>query len=147
MTQKDEENKEERNRQRLKRLRNQKKTVRRYVNLNHLFFMYTFTFAISLNDNVIGLSKILPLESQRHRTEIERIWNSRLSIIRKALGNSGTPFRFLKVLEPHNSEKSTCEKRGAFHIHLATDRWIDKGGLQKLWKYGNGSTSTALRHK
>lgn len=127
---------EEKKHERQRRKRKQKKAVQRYVNLNRLHYMYTFTFALEENEGVKGLRFILLEENQRDRGEVEKVWNKRLTCIRRALKRQGREFKFVKVLEKHNGKKTDPRKRGTYHIHLATDKPIDKEELQTLWGYG-----------
>lgn len=113
-----------------------KRNMRQYVNRNKLTFMGTLTFALRLHKNVPGLRMILPEEKQRDRKEVERVWHNRLGVIRKHLRSMGIDFKFVKVLEKHDSEKTSSRKRGTYHIHFATDRWVDEFLLQRLWGYG-----------
>ena len=115
-----------------------KQNLRMLCNLNTLHYMYTLTFAPELHENVKGLRFILPLEKQHDRHEIEKAWNKRRSAISRWYKKHDREFRYVKVLEKHlgnNAEEESC-KVGTYHIHLATDKPIDKHILQKLWGYG-----------
>jgi len=126
----------ERERQKLIRLRRQKQTVRRYTNLNKLHFMYGLTFALKKNEKVKGLRFVLSREEQKDRESVERAWNIRRGNIRKYCERKGRDFKYIKILERHDGERTSEEKRGTFHIHLASDRPFPKSKLQELWGYG-----------
>jgi hypothetical protein len=128
---------EEKQREREKYLRRIKKTVRRLINANRLTFMYTLTFALELNENVNGLRFILPEALQRDRHEVFQVWNTRLTYIRRKLKEcSDREFKFVLVPEIHDSEKTDPRKVGTYHLHLATDKPLNKDELQKHWGYG-----------
>lgn len=146
-----EEVEQERQRDRERRKRKQKAAVQNYVNKNYLMYMYTFTFALERNDRVKGLRFVLSEEEQRDREHVEKAWNTRLTYMRRKLRERGIDFRFVKVLEKHESDHTDPRKRGTYHIHLATDREIDKHVLQQWWGYGvvwvdNFNKSKQRRH-
>lgn len=114
-----------------------KKTVRRLINANRLTYMYTLTFALELDTKVPALRFVLPEHLQRDRQKILEIWNKRLTYIRRALKQRyDRDFRFVLVPEIHDSDQTDPRKRGTYHLHLATDKPIDKAELQALWGYG-----------
>lgn len=121
------------------RQRNRKRTkklVGRLIRLNKLKYLWTLDFALDLNENVPGLWRVLPEEKQRDRREVQKCWNRFKTVLRKELKEMGIRFKFLKVLEKHDSDKTSDEKRYTYHIHFATDKPIDKYWLQELWGYG-----------
>lgn len=117
---------------------NAKKTLRMTVNLNALHYMYTLTFAPRLHENVPGLRFILPLEEQKSRLAVEKAWDKRRGVLARWCKKQGYEFRYVKVLEKHlgNKAEEVTEKVGTYHIHLATDKPIDKDVLQRLWGFG-----------
>jgi hypothetical protein len=128
---------EEKRAERERYIRKVKKTIRRLVNLNRLYYMFTLSFALELNENVNGLRFILPEDDQRDREKVLDVWNSRLTDIRRWLKQKhGREFKFVMVLELHDSEETDPRKRGTYHVHLATDKDLDKHELQQHWGYG-----------
>jgi hypothetical protein len=127
---------DEKQAERQRYIRRVKQEIRRLVNLNHLTYMYTLTFALELNENVYGLRFILPEADQRDRAKVLDAWNVRLTDIRRWMAQEGREFRFVVVLEIHDSDKTDPRKIGTYHIHLATDKPIDKHELQRKWGYG-----------
>lgn len=115
-----------------------KQEIRMLCNLNKLHYMYTLTFAPVLHENVKDLRFILPLEKQKDRHEIEVAWNKRRSVLSRYCKKQGYEFKYVKVLEQHTGKKAEDDscKIGTYHIHLATDKPIDKHVLQKLWGFG-----------
>lgn len=131
-----EEIEQEREHDKQRRKRKQEQALKNLVNKNYLCYMYTLTFALECNEKVKGLRFILPEDQQRARKEIERAWNLRRGPIVQALRERDIEFRYVKVLEKHDSDQTDERKRGTYHIHLATDQPIDKYLLQKLWGFG-----------
>lgn len=118
-------------------IRKVKKTIRRLINGNRLYYMYTLTFALEENKNVNGLRFILPEDDQRDREQVLDVWNTRLTDIRRWLTQKyHRDFKFVLVLERHDSENTDPRKRGTYHLHLATDKPLDKHELQQHWGYG-----------
>jgi hypothetical protein len=128
---------EEKQQERERYLRKVKKTVRRLINANRLTYMYTLTFALEENAKVKGLRFILPEGTQRDRHEVFKVWNTRLTYIRRKLKERyDREFKFVLVPEIHDGENTDTRKRGTYHFHLATDNPLDKAELQELWGYG-----------
>jgi hypothetical protein len=129
---------EEREEERTRYIRRQKKEIRRLINRNELFYMFTLTFALRMHENVQGLrfTDMMDSEKQRDRELVLNAWNRRLTVIRKTLKEAGQELKFVMVLERHEGEKTSEEKFGTYHVHLATNISIDKHVLQRLWGYG-----------
>lgn len=123
--------------ERKRHLQKVKKTVRRLINANRLTYMYTLTFALELNANVQGLRFILPEQDQRDRERVFDAWNVRLTDLRRFLKKTyQRTFKFVLVPETHDSDNTDPRKKGTYHLHLATDKPLDKAELQDLWGYG-----------
>lgn len=129
---------EEKEAERLRYIQKQKKEIRRLINANQLYFMFTLTFAVRESKNVQGLrfTDMMDSDKQRDRTQVLKIWNTRLTAIRRALKEIGEVFKFVLVLERHEGKNTSAEKYGTYHLHLATNVNIDKHLLQRLWGYG-----------
>lgn len=110
--------------------------LRRLVNLNNLYIMITFTFAPKQDKSIGFPRKILPLDDQKCKKTIHFTWNKFLTALRRRFSKEGRIFRWVKVLEKHDSEETSEEKRGTYHIHLATDLFTDYETLLNLWGYG-----------
>ena len=113
--------------------------VKRLVQTNRLYFMLTFTFAFpdSPVDNIPGCRFSLTEEEQRDWEKVQKVANSRLTEIRKYVREKlGKKFSYVRIVEPHDSEKTSERKRGTFHIHLVTSVEIPHKVLSELWGYG-----------
>jgi hypothetical protein len=108
------------------------KEVRRLINTNELYYMWTLTFAI--NPGLEGY-KVIPVERQKSRKEIWQIWKFFLRRMQRR-GWSETSWKWLSIMETHDSFRTHPIKRGTYHIHLATDREISERELAGVWAHG-----------
>jgi len=47
-------------------------------------------------------------------------------------------FKYVAVMEPHDSEKTAESQRGVFHIHALVNKYIWKNDLKKYWRRAGG---------
>jgi hypothetical protein len=134
---------EEREQNRERSRRRAKNNVRMLCQKNRLSMMWTLTFALppkceadADHHRSFGVWRHLDSDAQRDRGEVLRAWNLALTSIRKKLKGRKIPFKWVKVLEKHDSEESSPEKRGTYHIHIATDLRFPKRKLQRMWGFG-----------
>jgi hypothetical protein len=134
---------EEREQNRERSRRRAKLNVQRICKKFRLSMMWTLTFALppeskeeAEHHRSFGVWRHLAAEAQRDRKQVLGAWNLALTSIRKKLKEHKIPFRWVKVLEKHDSEESSPEKRGTYHIHIATDLRFPKRELQKMWGFG-----------
>jgi hypothetical protein len=134
---------EEKERNRERSRRRAKNNVRMLCQKNRLNMMWTLTFAPPPESEAeaehhrsFGVWRHLNNDAQRDRGEVLAAWNLALTSIRKKMKERKIPFRWVKVLEKHDSEESSPGKRGTYHIHIATDLRFPKRELQEMWGFG-----------
>lgn len=107
------------------------KNIRRLVNCNRLRYMWTLTFAPPSEENA-GKWKCVDIEQQRNISTVKRLFrNFYLTLQRKFPG-----IKWLVVYELHDSRQTSSMKRGTWHIHFATDCFLDFHLMVKIWKHG-----------
>lgn len=109
-----------------------RKRIRRIVNANDFRAMHTLTLAPPSPENNAKYLTI-PYEQQRDYDYVRRLLKAFFRRCRRA----DVPITYLAVFELHDSERTNPEKRGAWHIHLATntDEQV-KWAIEDLWWYG-----------
>lgn len=108
--------------------------VRRLVNSNRLTKMWTLTFAV---DPIKGFDfDIVPFELQKNRDYVLALWKRFVRKCRSYLDLPGGKLRYVAVLEKHLKKTKDERKRGTYHFHFATDVWVEKAELQRLWSHG-----------
>lgn len=131
-----------------------KRNISHLIKRNRLSMMWTFTFALKPDEERElgrhkrrGIYRYLSGDEQRDRKAVLDAWNLALTSIKRYCNKNNIPFHWVKVLEIHDSERTSEEKRGTYHIHIATDLRIDKRLLQRLWGFGQVWFSDFLRRK
>lgn len=114
--------------------------IRKY----RFYMMWTFTFALEPETEEdkkthkdMGIYHYLSQEEQQNRKTVGKAWNNFMTQLRKYCNEHDIPLQWLKVLERHDSDDTSEEKRNTFHVHLATNlSYFNKKDLQKMWGYG-----------
>lgn len=107
------------------------KQVRRLVNANRLRYMWTLTLAPPSFSNNKKWATV-SIKKQRSSSYVKKLFRNFVNRCnRKYVG-----FKWLVVYELHESKKSSDTKRGTWHIHFATDRYIRFQDMCSLWKHG-----------
>jgi hypothetical protein len=109
------------------------RTARRLINTNHLYFMWTLTFAPDTVEN--EKYTCLANEEQKDRKKVFSVWKQFLRRVHRNLVPK-EDFNWLMVLERHDSFKTHPIKKDTYHIHLATDSQVSTHAVQKTWKHG-----------
>ena len=128
---------------RLRSLKRAQRTCRRKIEAHRMTMMWTVTFALPPENDLEkdeylsrGIYRFLTGEEQRNREKIHKAWNVFVTQLRRVCKKEDISLKWLKVLERHDSEKTSEVKRNTFHIHIATDLRMNKHRLQRLWGYG-----------
>lgn len=113
------------------------KQVRRLMNTNNLYMMYTCTFApLPEEGGWKGNPKYfhcISLAEQRDYARVKALFR----LFWKRLKRAGyEDIKWLVVFELHDSPKTSDLKRGTWHIHLATDTDIPEATMLRIWKHG-----------
>lgn len=116
------------------------KQVRRLMNTNNLYMMYTCTFAPPPEEGGWKENpkyyECVPLAQQRDYGRVKALFR----LFWKRLKRAGyEDIKWLVVFELHDSAKTSEIKRGTWHIHLATDTDIPEDTARKIWKHGTVS--------
>lgn len=127
----EEKAKERKKNSRIRSAKRAGKTVRRLVNTNRLTYMWTLTFAPPSITNNKSYDTI-PLEEQRDAKRVKYLFTRFRLKLEKIYPN----FKWLVVYELHDSEKTSDEKRGTWHLHFATERFLDWHLVSQKWKHG-----------
>jgi len=118
-----------------------KKAVRRLLNSNpDMIYMLTFTMAI----NEGTAEKIMSAEDQRNRGEViyqHKLFTRKAKRVLKKRGISPDEWRWLRILELHDSEKTSEAKRGTFHLHIASNIDGDELSASECWGFGRTDTT------
>lgn len=93
-----------------------RKQIRRYVNANNLQGMITLTLAPPSPDND-KLYATVDLDTQRDYEAVRELWHTYKARLRKRL--EGVNVDYVVVFELHDSDRTSPEKRGTWHIHVA----------------------------
>lgn len=121
-----------------------RRTVRRLVNSNYLFWMTTLTLApdVSKLDSRNGEKwKQIPLEEQKDRAIVINLWDR---FRRRAKKHFNKDFPYVAIIEKHTGKRAKDEtiKRGTYHIHFCTVKRQDMTSrdfeivIQNLWRHG-----------
>lgn len=93
-----------------------RKQIRRIVNTNELQGMITLTIAPPSPDNDRSYATV-PIVKQRDYEYVRGLWHTYKSRLRKQ--SEGVNVDYVVVFELHDSERTSPEKRGTWHIHIA----------------------------
>lgn len=122
-----------------------RRRVRRLVNTNRLYDMITLTLApdISVLDSRYGEKWVqIPIEVQKDRGEIVKLWDGYRRRMREARGKD---FPYVAVIEKHTGKRSgdATIKTGTYHVHYCTRLGIGpekikvaEGFIQRIWGHG-----------
>lgn len=109
-----------------------RKCIRRLVNANDFRAMHTLTLAPPSERNDLRY-KTVPYEKQRNYEYVRSLFREFLRRCRRA----GISLTYLAVFELHDSPKTRPEKRGTWHIHLATPiNGTMMYAIENLWRHG-----------
>jgi len=109
-----------------------RKQIRRIVNANDFRVMYTLTIAPPSAENDKRYATV-SYEQQKDYENVRRLFHNFLMRLRKA----GIALSYLAVFELHDSDKTAPEKRGCWHVHIATNLSdAHLGTLQRIWQHG-----------
>jgi hypothetical protein len=111
--------------------RRAKRQVRRICNASQCTYMWTLTFAPKSEENSQRY-ECIPIELQRDRGSVMKLWKAFL----KRFYRRGIKFQWVLVLELHDSDKTSVEKRGTWHLHFATPTRLDAAFVWASWKHG-----------
>jgi len=116
-----------------------KKVIRRLLNSNpDMIYMETFTFAV----NEGTAARLLTVEEQKDRDKVREVWKEFCRNIRKTLKKAGVQgWKWLKILELHDSEKTSKIKRGTYHLHVASNVALADYEMETVWGYGRHETT------
>lgn len=128
------------------------KQVRRLVNTNKLQYMWTLTFAPPSPENE-KVYRCMPLDLQKEPNAIKSVWR----MLYLDMQEFYPDMKWLVVYELHDSQKTSDLKRGTWHIHFATNVFLDYEVVNNLWGWGRiqvddfskpkkGSRDTAVRN-
>jgi len=113
------------------------KQVRRLMNTNNLYMMYTCTFACSPSDGGWAGNtrcfRCVPISAQRSYKDVKRLFRNFWQRLRRA---GYEELKWLVVFELHDSPKTSDLKRGTWHVHIATDTDIPEAEMLALWTHG-----------
>jgi len=110
------------------------KAIRRLTNVNRCRYMWTLTLAPPSQENKI-FYECIPLELQRDYDAVRGLWKAFLRRFKKELG--GPTFRWILVLELHDSKKTSDEKRGTWHLHFTTPDRLEWEDIMHFWTHGH----------
>lgn len=108
------------------------KQVRRIVNANNFRYMWTLTFCPSNASMSEYYHHGMPTQDQKNYDKVRAHWKSFVRRMYSAFGK----FAWLVVFELHNSEKTSEEKRMTYHLHMATNIYMDWFHVSKVWDAG-----------
>ena len=129
--------------------------VFRVVEANNLDMMWTFSFALPDSDSPSvrssGVHEFLSFEEQSSRECVNKAWakfrrrldaylschSESVSSFYHKYHSDDFVFKWVRILEKHDSPDTSDAKRGTYHIHFASNLRIEKDILQSLWGYGN----------
>jgi len=130
--------KEEKDRQKERNIKKSswraRKQVRRLVNANRCRYMWTLTLAPPSPENKI-LYDCIPLALQRDYDAVRMLWKAFLRRFKRELG--GRTFKWILVLELHDSKRTSDEKRGTWHLHFATPDRLEWEDILHFWSHGH----------
>ena len=109
------------------------KQVRRLVNTNECRFMWTLTLAPPSDENKINY-QCVPLDKQRDYDFVRGLWKGFLRRFRREIKRR---FRWILVLELHDSERTSEEKKGTWHLHFATPDRLEWEDIMHYWGHGH----------
>lgn len=109
------------------------KNIRRVVNTNRMKMMWTLTLcpANSIHSHLYP-EPVCNL-TQTHYKSIRGLWTRFTRKLKRAFGE----VQWVLVLELHDSDKTAEVKRGTYHLHFATNQYLDWAAINDLWGHGN----------
>ncbi len=108
------------------------KNVRRIVNTNKFRFLWTLTIEPAKEGRPGIANTPVPTEGQRDYDTVRALWKS---FIRR-LYAVYDKFPWLVVFELHDSEKTSEEKRGTYHLHFACNAILRWTAVGAAWQCG-----------
>lgn len=124
---------------RLRAAKRAKKTIRRLLNSNpDMTYMETFTFAITQGT----AARLLSIEEQKDRKVMQQTWKMFCRDLKRKMKREGLEgWKWLRILELHDSKKTDERKRGTYHLHVASNIPLEDADGPKLWGYGRCETT------
>lgn len=110
-----------------------KKTVRRLCNTNRFYLMWTLTFCPGNSSLAAEYEEPCCNLTQAHYHSVRSLWKRFLRRLKKHDPN----VRWLVIFEQHDSNETSEVKRGTYHLHFATDTFLEWKTVMGLWKHGN----------
>lgn len=109
------------------------KQVRRLVNTNRFSRMWTLTQCPDKSRHAAKYKQPVPINKQRSYAHTRKLWKAFIRRLKKHQPD----VRWLVVLEPHNSEKTSPDKLDTYHLHFATNLFLDWLSIGEIWGHGN----------
>lgn len=109
------------------------KQVRRIVNTNRFRYMWTCTFCPEHSASNHLYRWVIPDEHQRDYAQARILWKYFVRRLYKEFGK----VPWLVVFELHNSAKTSFEKLMTYHLHFATNVFMEWDKISYLWGMGN----------
>ena len=110
-----------------------KKQIRRICNTNRMRYMWTLTMCPGNSEYADNYPNPVCTITQRHYKSMRDLWKRFARKLRTQFNNPP----WLAVFELHDSDKTSEEKRGTYHIHFATNVVLDWAAVGKAWGHGN----------